>query len=60
MFKSTVISERLELGEGPHYHAKSQSLYFVDIKSAAILRYCLKSNNTFKATLGNLLKKKEF
>ena len=54
MFKSTVISERLELGEGPHYHAKSQSLYFVDIKSAAILRYCLKSNNTFKATLGNL------
>lgn len=47
----TNESQRVELGEGPHWDVSRQSLYYVDILGPAILRYDFKSGEIFKATV---------
>lgn len=44
------------LGEGPHWDADSQSLYYIDIygNEASVLRYDYKENKTYTATIGML------
>ncbi|XP_067634407.1 regucalcin-like [Eurosta solidaginis] len=39
------------VGEGPHWDLKTQSLYFVDIDLAKLLRYDYKTNKTYSAVL---------
>uniref|UniRef100_A0A0A1WDJ0 Regucalcin n=1 Tax=Zeugodacus cucurbitae TaxID=28588 RepID=A0A0A1WDJ0_ZEUCU len=41
------------LGEGPHWDIETQSLYFVDIKNATLLRYDYKENKTYSAKVEN-------
>lgn len=47
-----VITERLELGEGPHWDVDQQCLYLVDILGQAILKYVPSTGKTTKAVLG--------
>ena len=47
----TSEAQRIELGEGPHWDASSQSLYYVDILAGAIQRYDFKSGDIFRATV---------
>jgi gluconolactonase len=47
----TNEAQRCELGEGPHWDQKRQSLYFVDIVAPAIFRYDYKSGEIYKATI---------
>lgn len=47
-----VITERLELGEGPHWDAEKQCLYFVDILGQAIYKYVPSTGKTTKAVVG--------
>lgn len=44
------------IGEGPHWDADSQSLYYNDIygNQASILRYDIKENKTYTAVIGKL------
>ncbi|XP_068159481.1 regucalcin isoform X1 [Drosophila tropicalis] len=37
------------LGEGPHWDAERQSLYYVDIEAAGLLRYDYNQNKVYKA-----------
>lgn len=46
-----VITERLELGEGPHWDVDRQCLYFVDILGQAILKYMPSTGKTTKAVI---------
>ncbi|XP_069965434.1 regucalcin isoform X2 [Bactrocera oleae] len=39
------------IGEGPHWDIQTQSLYFVDIDVARLLRYDYKENKTYSAVL---------
>ncbi|XP_067634410.1 regucalcin-like isoform X2 [Eurosta solidaginis] len=39
------------IGEGPHWDIETQSLYFVDIDVAKLLRYDYKENKTYHAVL---------
>ncbi|XP_036331450.1 regucalcin-like [Rhagoletis pomonella] len=39
------------IGEGPHWDIETQSLYFVDIDVAKLLRYDYKQNKTYSAVL---------
>ncbi|XP_036225837.2 regucalcin [Bactrocera oleae] len=41
------------LGEGPHWDTETQSLYFVDILNAKLLRYDYKENKTYSAKVEN-------
>lgn len=47
-----VITERLELGEGPHWDVEKQCLYFVDIFGPAIYKYVPATGKTTKAVIG--------
>lgn len=46
-----IGAPKLDLGEGPHWDAKSQSLYFVDMFQAGIYRWDYHKNKTFGATV---------
>lgn len=51
-FKVEIVpSPKSELGEGPHWDDKTQSLYYVDIygKGESILRYDYKENKVYSA-----------
>lgn len=52
-----VVTERVTLGEGPHWDVESQSLYYVDILGQAIHKYTPSTNTHTKANIGkfNLL-----
>lgn len=50
-----VITERVELGEGPHWDVGQQCLYFVDIIGQAILKYNPCTGKTTKAVVGKKL-----
>lgn len=43
-----------EIGEGPHWDADTQSLYYVDIygTEASVLRYDYKEKKIYYATIG--------
>lgn len=47
-----VITERVELGEGPHWDIEKQCLYFVDILGQTILKYVPSTGKTTQAVLG--------
>lgn len=49
-----VITERVTLGEGPHWDVATQSLYYVDIFGQAIHRYVPATNTHTKAVIGKL------
>lgn len=40
-----------ELGEGPHWSADTQSLYYVDIGAGKLLRYSYNENKVYKAKI---------
>lgn len=42
---------KLDLGEGPHWDAKSQSLYLVDMFEARVLRWDYRENKAFAASV---------
>ena len=44
----------LELGEGPHWDANTQSLYFVDIFGKTIHKYVPSTGQHGKAKLGSV------
>lgn len=44
----------LELGEGPHWDAETQSLYFVDIFGNSIHKYIPSTGQHTKAVFGEL------
>lgn len=55
--------ETVELGEGPHWDAETQSLYFVDILGHSIHKYVPATKKHTKAVIGksiNLTKIKYF
>ncbi|XP_055844649.1 regucalcin-like [Episyrphus balteatus] len=41
------------LGEGPHWDIEKQSLYFVDIENAQVLRYDYAQNKTYRCQIEN-------
>ena len=45
------------LGEGPHWDIERQSLYFVDIENAQVLRYDYAQNKTYRCQIGKKQKK---
>ncbi|XP_004520700.1 regucalcin-like [Ceratitis capitata] len=45
----TIPTGDVLIGEGPHWDVETQSLYFVDIDNAIILRYDYKENKTYSA-----------
>lgn len=49
--KVETISDKLILGEGPHWDAETQSLYFVDIFNNAIHRYVPATKEHYKVKL---------
>lgn len=49
-----VISERLTLGEGPHWDEDTQSLYYIDIFGQAIHRYVPSTNTHNKVVIGRI------
>lgn len=46
------IVDGLELGEGPHWDAETQTLYFVDSNKGTIHRYTPSTKQYAKAPLG--------
>lgn len=50
--KIEAVSERLRLGEGPHWDVKNKCLYFVDIFGQAIHKYVPERNLHTKAKIG--------
>lgn len=44
-----------QLGEGPVWDVDTQSLYYVDINGAAILRYDYAENKTYSAKIGTYM-----
>lgn len=48
----SVESQRCELGEGPHWDVRRQSLYYVDINAPAILRFDHQTGKIHKASIG--------
>lgn len=48
----SVESQRCELGEGPHWDIRRQSLYFVDINAPAVLRFDSMTGKFHKASIG--------
>jgi len=47
------VTDSFLLGEGPHWDAKRQTLYFVDIQGSAVFRYTPASNKFAKASVGS-------
>lgn len=47
----TTEAQRCELGEGPHWDSKTQSLYYIDISGHAIFRYNYKNGEIYRATI---------
>lgn len=47
-----VVCEKVELGEGPHWDAVQQCLFFVDILGQYILKYVPATGKTTKAKIG--------
>ncbi|XP_029345448.1 uncharacterized WD repeat-containing protein C1306.02 [Acyrthosiphon pisum] len=45
------VTPALELGEGPHWHSPTRSLYFVDLHQGKINRYHPESNSFFSANI---------
>lgn len=52
MVKVEIITECLQLGEGPHWDATTQSLYFVDIFGKSIHKYVPSTKVHKKAVIG--------
>lgn len=48
---SAVADDRLTLGEGPHWDAEKQCLYYVDIPNANIYKYVPASHEVTKCSL---------
>lgn len=48
---TTSKDQRCEVGEAPHWDIKTQSLFYVDISRAEILRYDKRKNRLFKAKI---------
>lgn len=46
------VTDDVQLGEGPHWDEKTQSLYYVDIFGKTILKYTPKTNKLTKASTG--------
>lgn len=46
-----ISAPKLDLGEGPHWDGKSQSLYFVDMFKAGVHRWDYHKNKTFSASV---------
>lgn len=49
------VTDHVELGEGPHWDEKTQSLYYVDVIGKNILKYTPKTNKLTKASTGKLV-----
>lgn len=49
------VSPNLELGEGPHWHTPTRSLYFVDLHRGKINRYHPETNGFFSAVISMFL-----
>ena len=47
--------ERTYLGEGPHWDAKNQQLYYVDILAKAVNRYVPSTGAVHKAVIRKLI-----
>lgn len=47
-----VVTNRVTLGEGPHWDIPSQSLYYVDILGQALHKYVPATNTHTKARIG--------
>lgn len=47
-----VVTERVTLGEGPHWDVESQCLYYVDILGQAIHKYVPSTNKHTKVKIG--------
>lgn len=54
--KIEVVTERVKLGEGPHWDVETQSLYYVDIFGQAIHKYTPATNKHTKAVIGKSTK----
>lgn len=52
MFFIERVTEGHQLGEGPHWDASTQSLYFVDIFGKGIVKYVPATKKVTKTTLG--------
>lgn len=50
-----AVTEGLTLGEGPHWHAPTRKLYFVDIFGQTINKYDPETMEHFKAKIGTLI-----
>lgn len=46
-----ISAPKLDLGEGPHWDIKSQSLYFVDLFEATIHRWDYRENKSYSASV---------
>ncbi|VVC33134.1 Six-bladed beta-propeller, TolB-like,SMP-30/Gluconolactonase/LRE-like region,Senescence marker [Cinara cedri] len=51
MFNVEPVSPTLTLGEGPHWHPPTQSLYFVELFQGKINRYHPETNGYFSASI---------
>lgn len=40
------------LGEGPHWDAETNDLYYIDIYGGTVNRYCMTEDKTYSATIG--------
>lgn len=49
------VVDSVQLGEGPHWDANQQCLYFVDIRGHAILKYVPSTGKTTKAVVGKMI-----
>lgn len=47
-----VISERLTLGEGPHWDVETQSLYYIDIFGQTLYKHTPSTSTTTKVKIG--------
>lgn len=46
------VLDAVKLGEGPHWHAPSQTLYYVDIEGKKLIKYVPATKEHTSVTLG--------